>query len=76
MYLTLTETAEFLDLPEEYVLKMIRVNKIRAVYDGEQYLVNKNQFSTHVEQMEKYREMIQDYLNEPIPEDPDVKDED
>ncbi|SFG24717.1 DNA binding domain-containing protein, excisionase family [Halobacillus alkaliphilus] len=76
MYLTLTETAEFLDLPEEYVLKMIRVHKIRAVYDGEQYLVNKNQFSTHVEQMEKYREMIQDYLNEPIPEDPDVKDED
>jgi len=76
VYLTLTETAEFLDLPEEYVLKMIRVNKIRAVYDGEQYLVNKNQFSTYVEQMEKYREMIQDYLNEPIPEDPDVKDED
>ncbi|MGP4067114.1 excisionase family DNA-binding protein [Halobacillus sp. B29] len=76
MYLTLTETAEFLDLQEEYVLKMIRVNKIRAVYDGEQYLINKNQFSTHVEQLEKYREMIQDYLNEPIPEDPDVKDED
>ncbi|MFZ0368621.1 MAG: excisionase family DNA-binding protein [Halobacillus sp.] len=76
MYLTLTETAEFLDLPYEYVLKMIRGNKIRAVYDGEQYLVNKSQFSTHVEQMEKYREMIQDYLNEPIPEDPDVKDED
>ncbi|MCA1010298.1 excisionase family DNA-binding protein [Halobacillus halophilus] len=76
MYLTLTETAEFLDLPEEYVLKMIRGNKIRAVYDGEQYLVNKSQFSTHIEQMEKYREMIQDYLNEPIPEDPDVKDED
>ncbi|MGP4077859.1 excisionase family DNA-binding protein [Halobacillus sp. K22] len=76
MYLTIIETAEFLDVPEEYVKKMIRGNKIRAVYDGEQYLINKNQFSTHLEQMEKYRAMIQDYLSEPIPDDPDVKDED
>ncbi|MBH0231285.1 excisionase family DNA-binding protein [Halobacillus yeomjeoni] len=76
MYLTIKETAEFLELPEEYIETLVHHNKIKTVYDGEQILINKNQFQSHLEQMEKYRAMIQDYLSEPIPEDPDVKDED
>ncbi|MCA0972018.1 excisionase family DNA-binding protein [Halobacillus litoralis] len=76
MYLTIKETAEYLELPEEYIEQKIRQNRIRAVHDGQQYLVNKNQFQRHFEEMEQYRIMIQEYLNEPIPEDPDVKDED
>jgi len=76
MYLTIKETAEFLSLPEDYIESLVQHSRIRAIHDGEQYLINKDQFSTHLEQMEKYREQIQEYLNEPIPEDPDVKDED
>lgn len=76
MYLTTKETADYLEVPEDYLIDLIRQKKIRAVYDGEQYLINRQQFQTHIEQMEKYREMVQEYLNEPIPEDPDVKDED
>ncbi|WP_307329751.1 excisionase family DNA-binding protein [Evansella vedderi] len=76
MYLTIKETAEFLEVSEEYIETLIHQRKIRAVHNGEQFLINKEQFNTHVDQMEKYRELVQEILNEPIPEDPDVKDED
>ncbi|MBR7880016.1 MULTISPECIES: excisionase family DNA-binding protein [Bacillus amyloliquefaciens group] len=76
MYLTIKETAEFTSLPEEYVHNLVLTNIIRAVHDGQQYLINKEQFQTHLEQLEKYKEMIQEFLNEPLPEDIDVKDED
>ncbi|GGE79264.1 excisionase family DNA-binding protein [Priestia taiwanensis] len=76
MYVTIKEVAEYLDFPEEYIESLIQQRKIRAVYDGEQYVINKAQFTTHMEQMEKYRELIQEILNEPIPEDYDIKDED
>lgn len=76
MYLTIKETAEFTSLPEEYVHNLVLTKKIRAVHDGQQYLINKEQFQTHLEQLEKYKEMIQEFLNEPLPEDIDVKDED
>lgn len=76
MYLTIKETAEFTSLPEEYVHNLVLTNKIQAVHDGQQYLINKEQFQTHLEQLEKYKEMIQEFLNEPLPEDIDVKDED
>lgn len=76
MYLTIEETADYLSLHESKVTALILHGKIRAVHDGQQFLVNKEQFTTHFEQVEKYRLMIQEYLNEPIPEDIDVKDED
>ncbi|MEH7612698.1 excisionase family DNA-binding protein [Gottfriedia acidiceleris] len=76
MYLTIKETAEYLDLDESYVHQLIQERKIRAVHDGEQYLIYKEQFNNHLEQMEKAKKMIADYYNEPIPEDLDVKDED
>lgn len=76
MYLTIKETAEYLELDEAKVRKFVLQGRIRAVFDGESYLINKDQFSTHLDQMEKYREMIQEYLREPLPEDIDVKDED
>ncbi|KGP91055.1 hypothetical protein N780_17495 [Pontibacillus chungwhensis BH030062] len=76
MYLSIQETAEYLELPVEYIEKLVRAGRIRSIFDGEDYLINQNQFTTHFEQVEKYRQYIQDYLNEPIPEDPDIKDED
>ncbi|WP_110113597.1 excisionase family DNA-binding protein [Bacillus sp. CGMCC 1.16541] len=76
MYVTITELAEYLSLPESYLETLIQQKKIRAVHDGDQYLVNKEQFNTHLEQVEKYRKLIEEILSEPIPDDIDVKDED
>ncbi|WP_404451392.1 excisionase family DNA-binding protein [Virgibacillus necropolis] len=76
MYLTIEETAEHLSIPESQIRTLIQQKRIRAIHDGEQFLINQAQFSTHFEQIEKYKQMIQDYLNEHIPEDIDVKDED
>ncbi|MEN2465264.1 excisionase family DNA-binding protein [Ornithinibacillus sp. JPR2-1] len=76
MYVTIPELAEYLSMNEAKVKSLVLQGKIRAIHDGEQFLVNKTQFTTHLEQVEKYRLMIQEYLNTPIPEDVDVKDED
>ncbi|TYO50933.1 helix-turn-helix domain-containing protein [Bacillus sp. Y3] len=76
MYLTIGETAEYLEVSEAYVEKLIQQKKIRYVFDGESHLIYQGQFQTHMKQLEQYKELIQDILNEPIPEDPDVKDED
>lgn len=76
MYLTIKETAEFLSIPEESIENLIKERKIRALFDGEQYMINKDQFSTHLRQVEKYKELVEEFLNEPIPEDRDIKDED
>ncbi|MBN6886183.1 excisionase family DNA binding protein [Cytobacillus horneckiae] len=76
MYMTLKETAELLSSSEQAVKKLIQERRIRALFDGEQYLINKEQFNTHLKQMEKYKALVEEILNEPIPEDRDIKDED
>lgn len=76
MYLTISETAKYLNLPETYIRDCITQGKIRTVSDGEQNLINRDQFQHYFEQLEKLKEWLQKQLNEPIPEDYDVKDED
>ncbi|SDK35929.1 excisionase family DNA-binding protein [Sediminibacillus albus] len=76
MYLTIKETAEHLSLKEQLVETLVLQKRIRAIHDGEQYLINKEQFTTHLEEVETYRAQILEYLNEPFPEDLDIKDED
>ncbi|MCA0993136.1 MULTISPECIES: excisionase family DNA-binding protein [Bacillales] len=76
MYLTIKETAEYLSLPESYIETLIRENRVRTIFDGEQHLLYKEQFNTHFEQLEKMKLRLEEEANEPIPEDPDVKDED
>jgi excisionase family DNA binding protein len=76
MYLTIEETAEYLAVPEAAVKSLIQKKKIRALFDGEQYLIYKEQFATHLKQVEKYKQLVEEYLSEPIPESIDVKDED
>ncbi len=76
MYLTIEETADYLAMPEAYILNLIQQNRIRAVHDGNQYLVNREQFNQHLEQLEKAKKQLEEWRNEPIPEDYDVKDED
>lgn len=76
MYLTVKETAEYLNIAEPQVESLIQQRKIRTIYDGEQYLIYKEQFNTHLKQVEKYKKLVEEILNEPIPEDLDIKDED
>lgn len=76
MYLTIKEAAEYLSMSEAALEKLIQQKKVRAIFDGEQFLVYKEQFNTHLKQLEKYKLLVEEVLNEPIPEDIDVKDED
>lgn len=76
MYLTVKEAADYLSIGEDVVEKLIQQKRIRTIFDGEQYLIYKEQFDTHLKQMEKYKLLVEEVLSEPIPEDIDVKDED
>ena len=76
MYLSVKETAEYLSLPESYLETLIKQKKIRAIYDGEQYLINRDQFTNYHAQLQEYKKLFQEWLVEPIPEDWDAKDED
>ncbi|WP_042357057.1 excisionase family DNA-binding protein [Bacillus rubiinfantis] len=76
MYLTVKETADYLAIAPASVEKLIQQRKIRALFDGQEYLIYKEQFNTHLKQVEKYKQLIEEILNEPIPEDVDIKDED
>ncbi|KLV26820.1 hypothetical protein CHH55_13100 [Niallia circulans] len=76
MYLSVQETAELLSISEMKVKNLILQNQIRAIYDGTDYLINKEQFNTHFKQVEKYKTFVEEVLSEPIPEDLDIKDED
>ncbi|QPC45711.1 excisionase family DNA-binding protein [Mangrovibacillus cuniculi] len=76
MYLTVEETAEYLSLAPEVIKYLIQEKKIRALFDGEQYIIYKDQFDTHLEQVELIKKQIEEYLSEPISEDIDIKDED
>lgn len=77
MYLTVKEAAEYLSIPEKQVENMIFQRKIRAIHDGNQnYLIYKDQFNTHMKQVEKYKKLVEEIMNEPVPEDIDIKDED
>lgn len=76
MYLTIAETADYLNVSTADIHRLIREKQIRTVSDGENILIYKEQFNLFIKELEKYKKELQDYLNEPIPEDIDIKDED
>lgn len=76
MYISIQEAAEYLSMPIEQIQKYVREGRIRSVHDGEHFLVNKNQFSLYLEQLETLKHQIDEWRNEPIPVDRDIKDED
>lgn len=76
MYITIEETAEYLGMPIEQVTKYVLESRIRAVHDGEQFLINKNQFELYFKQLEIAKQQIAEWLSEPIPPHRDIKDED
>ncbi|MCO6018037.1 MULTISPECIES: excisionase family DNA-binding protein [Carnobacterium] len=76
MYLTIAETADYLNVSTADIHRLIREKQIRTVSDGENSFIYKEQFNLFIKELEKYKKELQDYLNEPIPEDIDIKDED
>lgn len=76
MYKTVEDTAVDLGMPQSQILQYIYNGQIRAVFDGEQFLINSAQFDTYHEQLARIKEEIEIWKNTPIPEDMDVKDED
>jgi hypothetical protein len=72
VYLTIKETADYLSISVQHVENLIRV-----LYDSNgAVLVYQEQFNTHFEQIKKYKMLVEELANEPIPEDKDIKDED
>ena len=76
MYKTVEDTAVDLGMPQSQILQYIYNGQIRAVFDGEQILINSAQFDMYHEQLARIKEEIEIWKNTPIPEDMDVKDED
>lgn len=76
MYKSVADTAQDLSMPEHQVMRYVLDGRIRAVHDGQQFLVNSDQFERYFEQLERIKEEIEIWKNTPIPEDIDIKDED
>ncbi|GAB3807970.1 excisionase family DNA-binding protein [Virgibacillus kimchii] len=47
MYVTIPKIAEYLSIEESKIGALVLAGRIRAIHDGEQFLVNKDQFSTY-----------------------------
>jgi excisionase family DNA binding protein len=76
MYVTIKELAEYLHLSPDFVFQQIKAGNIRAVHDGDQYLVNKGQFTSTRDKIEKEILLWREEQLQEIPADIDVKDED
>lgn len=76
MYMTVQDTAAFLSMPEEQVQRYVLEGRIRAVHDGEQYMISASQFDSHFQQLELAKQELEEWRATPIPEDIDIKDED
>ena len=76
MYLTIEETAVYLSMPIHQVRDYVLEGRIKAVHDGDQFLINQAQLERHLDQVEEMKRKIDECRNKPILEEIDVKDED
>ena len=76
MYQTIEGIAEYLEVDIAYVLYLIREKQISTITVDDEVLINWSQFDFFIKQRQKMIEEYQKYLDEPIPEDIDIKDED
>ena len=76
MYLNIQETADYLEVPISEIHRLIRERQVRIIEVDDEILLNRDQFNFFIEQREKYKHKLEAYLNTPLPEDPDIKDED
>ena len=76
MYLTVEQTAEYLDVSVGEIYRLIRENQVRYLdVDGE-VMLYQEQFNLFLKERERQLAAYEEYLNTPIPEDKDIKDED
>ena len=76
MYQTIEGIAEYLEVDIAYVLYLIREKQISTITVDDEVVINRSQFDFFIKQRQKMIEEYQKYLDEPIPEDIDIKDED
>lgn len=76
MYLTIEQTAEYLNLPVNEIIRLIREQQIRTLVVEDEVLIYQEQFNLFLREIEKKKRERDEYYQMPIPEDPDVKDED
>ena len=76
MYLTIEETADYLNMPISQVTRYVLNGKIRSVHDGNEFLINSAQFELYFKQLEQMKQMMNEFWSEPLPPDRDIKDED
>ena len=76
MYQTIEGIVEYLEVDIAYVLYLIREKQISTITVDDEVLINRSQFDFFLKQRQKMIEEYQKYLDEPIPEDIDIKDED
>lgn len=76
MYLTIGQTAEYLDLDISEITRFIFEKQIRYITVDGEILINKEQFNFFLKQREKYIKELEEFLQTPLPEDIDIKDED
>lgn len=76
MYLTISDTAEYLGMPVDQVTKYVLEGRIRAVHDGEQFIIYKEQFKNYHDQLEIAKEEIEEWRKNLLLPDRDIRDED
>lgn len=76
MYLTIKETAEYLELSTSDIIRLIREKQVKFIEIDGELLLNTQQFDFFLEQRKKAIAIYQEFLDTPIPEDVDIKDED
>ena len=70
------QTAENLEIDLGYLMHLIQTKQVKTVEVDGELLLNSAQFDFFLKQRERLLEEYQKYLDEPIPEDIDIKDED
>lgn len=76
MYLTIEKTAEYLKIDINEMMRLIREKQVRYIKIDDEILINQNQFTLFLKTKEKMLKELEEYLNTPLPEDIDIKDED
>lgn len=76
MYLTVEQTAEFLEVPVSEIYRLIREKQVRYLTVDDQILLYQEQFNLFLKERARQHAAYEEYLNTPIPEDKDIKDED
>lgn len=76
MYLTVEETAEYLEVSVSEIYRLIREKQVRFLTIDDEIMLYQEQFNLFIKERERQLLAYQEYLNTPIPEDKDIKDED